>query len=259
LINQTDFLQEIKNMESIKKNCKYLKYIKIPSSRKEITEKYGSMIVMEYIKGMKMEKVEEADYEEFAKQIIKFGLITTIIHGQTHGDLHCGNILFIKDNTDKKYPYKLGIIDFGIIFEIDSKYRNLLLNLLLEFFIIPPHESAIKILKSGIIEPGNFMDIISRENYNNILKFTEEIIDEVIKYKEKANQIQIFKFLVKLNDYLKKKELQNIGIKPSDNFIKTQLVIAMAHGITLKLCKGDFFCLMDKILNETFHIDMLEN
>ena len=62
--------------------------------------------------------------------------------------------------------------------------------------------------------------------------------------------------MIKLNEYLNKKELHNIGIRPSDNFIKTQLVLAMAHGVTLKLCKGDFLTLIDNTLNEVFHTKM---
>ena len=49
----------------------------------------------------------------------------------------------------------------------------------------------------------------------------------------------------------------NIGIKPSDDFIKTQLVLAMAHGVTLTLCKNDFITLMDKCLNELFKTQLL--
>jgi len=67
-----------------------------------------------------------------------------------------------------------------------------------------------------------------------------------------SNQIQIYKFLSQLKEYLTKKELSNIGIRPSDDFIKSQLVLAMAHGVTLTLCKGDFVTLMDNCLNELF-------
>jgi len=255
--HQTNFLEEIDNMNKIRENCKNLKYIKIPVADRKVTEEYPNVILMEYINGMKIEQIKEEDYENFAKQVIKFGLVTTIIHGVTHGDLHSGNILFIKDNTDSRYPHKIGIIDFGIIYDVDNQYKTIMFDILTKIFELPPRDSAEKILNSGIIDPPGILMKIPEDDYNNILSFTENIISETIFESKKANQIQIYKFLSKLKEYLSKKELINIGIKPSDNFVKSQLVLAMAHGVTLTLCKDDFMNLMDKVLNELFHTKML--
>jgi hypothetical protein len=52
-------------------------------------------------------------------------------------------------------------------------------------------------------------------------------------------------------------ELSNIGIRPSDNFVKLQMLLAMSHGVTLTLCKDDFFSLADKAFNELFHTNMI--
>jgi hypothetical protein len=60
----------------------------------------------------------------------------------------------------------------------------------------------------------------------------------------------------KLKEYMCNPDLAVIGIKPSDNFVKTQLVLAMAHGVTLTLCKDDFFSLADKVLNELFNVNL---
>ena len=51
--------------------------------------------------------------------------------------------------------------------------------------------------------------------------------------------------------------MANIGIRPSDEFVKMQLVLAMAHGVTITLCKTNFIELMDTVLNELFHTNML--
>jgi hypothetical protein len=60
-----------------------------------------------------------------------------------------------------------------------------------------------------------------------------------------------------IKEYLNKKELSNLGIRPSDNYVKSQLVMAMAHGVTLTLCKDKFVTLMDEVLNELFHTNIL--
>jgi len=219
---------------------------------------------MEYLEGMKINQIKEEDYETFAKLVVKFGIVTTVVHGITHGDLHSGNILFIKDkdkNKDNKstppYSYKIGVLDFGIIYKVGQQYKGLMFDVFTQFFEKPPREIAEQLLNSGIIEPHGVLQKIPRDDYNNILSFTEEIIAETINSSKKANQIQIYKFMSKFKEYLSKDELMNIGIKPSDDFIKSQLVLAMSHGVTLTLCKDEFITLMDKVINELFHMNIL--
>ena len=144
--HQTNFLEEVDNMALIKKNCKHLKYVKIPSANRSVTESYPNCIIMDYIEGIKINQIQKEDYEGFAKQIMKFGFVTSIVHGVTHGDLHGGNILFIKDKNDERYPYKIGVIDFGIIYELESQYKGLVFEMLTQMFDSSPRDSAIKLL-----------------------------------------------------------------------------------------------------------------
>ena len=255
--HQTNFLEEIDNMDKIRLNCKNLKYVKIPTSNRQVTIEYPDIILMDRIEGIKINEVKEEDYEPFAKLVVKFGIVTTIVHGVAHGDLHAGNILFIKDKNDVDYPHKIGVIDFGIIYEVGIQYKGLMFDIFTQMFDISPREGAEKILNSGIIDPPGILQQIPKDDYNNILSFTEEIIADTIHSSKKANQIQIYKFISKLKEYLSKDKLANIGIRPSDDFIKSQLVLAMAHGVTLTLCKDDFITLMDKVINELFHTKML--
>jgi len=255
--HQTNFEEEVSNMITIKENCKNLNYVKIPTVYKDVTEKYPNIILMEYIDGIKLNEIKEEDYDGFAKQVMKFGFVTTIIHGVTHGDLHSGNILFIKDENDNKYKYKIGVIDFGIIYELDSTYKGLMFEVVSQILEAPPRETAIKLLSSGLIDPPNIIQQIPKEHYENIINFASQIIEETIQSSKKANQLQIYKFLHTFKEYLNNSELADIGIRPSDNFVKTQLVLAMSHGVTLTLCKNDFFSLADKVLNELFHINMI--
>jgi predicted unusual protein kinase regulating ubiquinone biosynthesis (AarF/ABC1/UbiB family) len=255
--HQTNFLEEINNMNRVREKCKYLKYIKIPTAIKEATESYPNVILMEFIEGIKINQIREEDYDGFAKLVVKFGLVTTIVHGLTHGDLHSGNVLFIKDVNDAKYPYKLGVIDFGIIYDVNSQYKDLMFDIFTNLMDRPSRETAIKILNSGIIQPHYVLRQIPQTDYDNIVNFTEEIINETIHTSHMANQIQIYKFLSKFKEYMSKREMSELGIRLSDDFVKSQLVLAMAHGITLTLCKGDFIALLDKCLNELFHTQML--
>lgn len=255
--HQTNFLEEINNMDKIRENCKNLKYVKIPTANRKVTEEYPNVILMEYIEGIKINQINEEDYEPFAKLVVKFGIVTTILHGVAHGDLHGGNILFIKDFEDTKYPHKIGIIDFGIIYQVESQYKGLLFDIFTQLFEQSPRESAEKLLNSGILEPPGVLQQIPKEDYNNILSFTTDIINETINSSKKANQLQIYKFLSKIKVYLSKDELANIGVRPSDDFVKSQLILAMSHGVTLTLCKDDYITIMDQVINELFNTKFL--
>ena len=254
---QTDFLKEVDNMNKIKNNCKNLKYISIPSAKREVTEQYPNCILMDFIEGIKINQIKKEDYEGFAKQVIKFGFVTAMVHGITHGDLHGGNIIFIKDKDDKEYPYKIGIIDFGIIYELDKKYKSTIFDIIIQIFDTSPKESAIMLLNCGILDPPGIIQQIPKEDYENIIEITTEIINETINTSKQVNQIQIYKFISTLKEYLSNSRISNLGIMPSENFVKTQLVLAMSHGVTLTLCNNDFIFLADKVINELFHINMI--
>jgi predicted unusual protein kinase regulating ubiquinone biosynthesis (AarF/ABC1/UbiB family) len=254
---QTDFMEEVKNTNIMKENCKRLKYVKIPTINNEVTEKYPECILMDYINGVKITEIREEDYDGFAKQVLKLGVVTTLIHGFAHGDLHGGNILFIKDADDEKCKYKLGIIDFGIVYNIDPEYRHLLFEVATKALDTPAIEMATKLLNSSMIDPPNIFQQIPAVHRNNIIQFTSKILDETIHQSKQACQTQVYRFLKMITEYLNTSDFADIGIRPSDNLIKTQMVMAMAHGVTMTLCRGDFIPFAEKVMNELFHTDII--
>lgn len=255
---QTNFHTEIQNMAKIKHNCRGLKYIQIPSANADVTKKYPNVIFMDYINGVPINKVLETDYEIFAKQVLKFGLVTTLIHGVSHGDLHSGNVLFIKDENDEKYKYKVGVLDFGIIYEADPDFKQALLEFASEMMTSPTQELAKKVLNTGLIEPLEIIQNLPKHHYDNIVKIIGDILYETIHKSKEANQLKIYHFLTSFHSYMSRNELLELGIKPSDHFVKTQLALAMSHGVTLTLCKDDYINLTDQVLNEIFHTKFLD-
>jgi len=249
---QTNFIKEVKNMNEMKENCKKLKYIIIPKVNEIITKEYNNVIVMEYIEGLKINQINNLDCYGFAKSILKFGIITCVIHGFSHGDLHCGNILFIKDENDQKYPYKLGILDFGVVIKISENYKILLFELLTQLFTLKPREIAEKILNSDIIEPKGILKKIPLYLYHDILNVIEEIISDCLYIPNNASQEHIYKALSKCSVFLKNKNISNLNIKLCDDFVKAQLVLAMTQGVTLTLCNGNFISLIDEVITELF-------
>jgi len=254
---QLCFKKEIKNLMLIKNNCKHLKYVKIPKINICVTDSYPDVIVMECIHGVPINLIKKEDYLDFAKIVLKFGFVTTLIHGTTHGDLHSGNILFIRDENDPKHPYKIGVIDFGILLKIDHTFKDSLFGVISELFTLPPNDISERILTSGILEPIDKIKKLPRHHHDVIINMLSEIIEDTVSISRTANQVKIYEFLQKFHSYIKTTELSELGIRPSDNFVKTQLALAMAHGVTMTLCENDYMNLADQVINELFHVDLL--
>jgi predicted unusual protein kinase regulating ubiquinone biosynthesis (AarF/ABC1/UbiB family) len=253
---QTNFVKEIANIKRMQKNCKNLDYIKIPIVYDKINNDYPNVIAMQHIVGKKFNELDKEDYLGFAKQVIKFGIITTVIHGFSHGDFHVGNILFIKD-TDKNNTstvYKLGIIDYGIMTEIKEPFKSNLLNCLTSVF----QDSSIifldKFINSGIFEPHIIKNIMPEKKYNNLIELNLPFVDKLVHSKS-LNQIffhEIIKFLLGfLNSNLSK-----YGIRLSDNFVNLQLSLAMANGVTFALCQEKTMQITNDVVNELFHTEL---
>ena len=256
--DQLNFGMEIKNMIRIKNNCSKLKYVKIPYVLQEVTHKYPNVIIMEYIEGVSINKIDPSDYEPFAKIVLKFGFVTSLVHGITNGDFHTGNILFIKDEKDDKCRYKIGVIDFGIVYEIDEMYKKVLFQIFSDFFELTPYEIAEKIMTSGLIEPIDVVINLPTHHYENIIKIIMTIIESANNDAQEANQKQLYRFLSNFYCYLKdNKDISKLGLRPSDSFIKTQMCFAMSHGVSITLCKDNYINIADKVLNDLFHIDLL--
>lgn len=253
---QLDFDKEVQNMIRMKHNCKRLKYVVIPDVYKEVTDQCPTAIVMEKITGLTIRQVEKEDYEPFAKQVLKFGCVTSMVHGFAHGDLHAGNILFIKEKEDS--GYKLGILDYGIMYELKEDFRRNLLDLASQSLSEDTYVTAKKILESGLIEPDDILQKLPAIHYENIVSITKGVLDEIFETKTKATQFQFYKFISRFTEYMSYTEFYQMGLKPSDNFIKLQLVIAMAHGVTLTLCKENCVDLFDTVVKELFHINLLQ-
>ena len=258
LKQQLNFEEEVQNTIDMKENCKNLKYVKIPTIYPEATKLFPNIIMMEYIQGAHISKIDAADYETYAKLIIKYGFVSLLITGITHGDLHGGNIIFIKNATSATDipTYQIGIIDFGIVLKINPTIKNVFLEIFSELFTKPSIEIATELLNI-IIEPKDVWSSIPKTHSENITQVTANIIEHTIHNGKGATQIKIYEFLEKFNNYVNDHNLTAYGLCIGDNFVKMQLVLAMSHGLCLCLCKHNYLEVANDVLNTMFHTDLL--
>ena len=260
LKQQLNFEEEVQNTIDMKENCKNLKYVKIPTIYPEATKLFPNIIMMEYIQGEHISRIDAIDYETYAKLIIKYGFVSLLITGITHGDLHGGNIIFIKnaESVTDLPTYQIGVIDFGIVLKINPTIKNVFLEIFSELFTKSSIEIATELLNI-IIEPKDVWSSIPKTHSENITQVTANIIEHTIHNGKGATQIKIYEFLEKFNNYVNDHNLTAYGLCIGDNFVKMQLVLAMSHGLCLCLCKHNYLEVANDVLNTMFHTDLLAN
>lgn len=254
LRQQLDFEEEVKNVTEMAKNCKNLNYIKMPKVHEYATKEYPSIIIMDYIKGVHISKLDEKDYDEYAKLVLKYGFVSIINDGVTHGDLHAGNIIFIKNEEEP--IYQLGLIDFGIVTRVNKETTQYFLEIISNVFTETSRNLAEKVL-NAFIEPHDTFQSIPVECRENLYKEASKVIEETIHNSKDASQVKIYEFMKKFNEYLNGNNLRCFGLYVSDDFVKLQMALAMSQGVSLCLCKNDYIPFANKVLNELFHADLL--
>ncbi|QEK13415.1 AarF/ABC1/UbiB kinase family protein [Crassaminicella thermophila] len=116
---ELDFLNEAKNIEEFCSYNKKIPYIICPKVYNEYTT--SSVLVMEYIKGIKINNIKELeekgyDLKDLGKKLINNYIKQVFEDGFFHADPHPGNILI----CGKKIAY----IDFGMMGVLDKSMRE---------------------------------------------------------------------------------------------------------------------------------------
>lgn len=278
LTQQINFAMEVQNMQKFQTYCRRLNYIKIPRVYPEITDQLPNVILMDYVEGKTLQHIEKADREIYAKQLMKFVYLTTFLYGSYHGDLHFGNILFLKDAANKKC--KLCILDFGIVYELE-KTKDAVFDIVSNIISTHPIEIAEKLLLSGLIEPVDVIQSLPLPCYAKLIHYLSQFINQSVHIEKKLNHQQVFTLLFELNTYINSisaanisaanissasisvvrgatmNSKKNLDLRFSDDLIKMQVFFAMNHGVILTLCEDlNYIELSDQVMKDTFHLDL---
>jgi hypothetical protein len=117
---------------------------------------------------------------------------------------------------------------------------------------------AQKLLTSGLIEPVECILNLEKNHHDKILLMLINFINDTFHVSKHFNQINIFKSLSELNDYVVNNNLKvnGLNIKPCDDLIKFQVVFTMLYSVLLKLCGDKYIETANKVMIELFHIDV---
>jgi len=116
--NQLDFVQEVAHLKLFALKFQKNKNIQIPTI-------YGAnehLILMDYLESHPMEAWTVKDYHAYAKRFTHFLMASYFIKDIYHGDLHMGNVVFMKNQ-------RIGLIDFGIVGQLNITNQNFIFEL----------------------------------------------------------------------------------------------------------------------------------
>lgn len=270
IVDQLSFHTEVRNIEMYysKWNKPGLDYIKIPKVYSEITQQIPNVIVMERIVGNTIYNIDPEDKDRYANLLAKFNFKSVFYDSIYHGDIHPGNVFFIKElkvksnasidddqdsddydnssdnandndgnnnnNDFKKYKYKLGVIDFGIVGRFSREMQNTVFHLFKGLYE-KNHDAVAHCIIDNLVEPK---DALTPEKKN-------ELIGIISKYSENHFGKETHRFLdaediIKIN-----KILYGFDVQFSKEFCKIELSFAISDSV----CK--------LLTNKTTYIDQL--
>lgn len=221
LIEQTNFLNEVNNIKLFGDKFKKINYIVIPNVYEEYTTLNENIIVMDYIEGKHINRINNVDKEEYALKFSKFGLKCILFDGIFHGDLHPGNILFMREDN----ILKLGIIDYGIIGKIDDYAKEHILSFFSNIFE-KDFINASKNLLEFLTEPKNHFNSLNDKIKENIINDISKIINDGMIIHKTLHPKDVIQINVILNKY--KLQLSKI-------FCKIEMSLAIAESLTQSL------------------------
>jgi predicted unusual protein kinase regulating ubiquinone biosynthesis (AarF/ABC1/UbiB family) len=178
LLEQTNFLQEVKNIENFKNGFLENDKIIIPNVYKDFTINNNRLIIMDYISGENVYSLSLEDRRIFTELLYEFIFDCLFEKKIFHGDLHTGNIIFIKENENDKIIHKIGIIDYGIVTYIDDKIKELVF----KFFMYLFDKDFINLFKFIINNLTEKINVFNTVEYNK-----EEILNSLLLCKKDYN------------------------------------------------------------------------
>lgn len=130
LLNELNYLQEARNMETLRHNLDTFKEIYIPAVIDDLTS--SRVLTTELVKGKKVSKITplaliENDYAFLAEAVTRAYLKQVCVDGFWHCDPHPGNV-FIRECDG--IP-QIVLLDFGMVSRISSEFQDEVIKLLL--------------------------------------------------------------------------------------------------------------------------------
>lgn len=164
---------------------------------------------------------------KWATNLTKFGIVSALIHGIAHGDLHAGNILLYDDGT-------IGLVDFGIVCRFSKEFCNDMLSFLMSL--------------TELNETATTDELANKVGRSKLFRSEKQCNIDAINAALKtfvSGSSEIILMVYKLFDIIAIEDI-------SDEFKQLQLTMLTTQGISMKLCAGKHIEIIRLATNELF-------
>lgn len=195
-VEQLDFSNEVNNMEFFKRKNQHVDYIEVPEVLRDVTEYNNNFIIMSFIKGKKLSELDDEEKDKYCELLAKFGVKCVFFDGVYHGDLHQGNLIFMKDEDD----YKIGILDFGVIGRITREQQNKFYEFMQQFYS-NHFSAAADLFLNHHVGPAENLEKISDEKKAKISQKVASVLERIIVVNKHATPNDMYTISNILHEY----------------------------------------------------------
>lgn len=141
IYEELNFVEEAKNMNEFNSIMQKHAIDNVIAPRVYLDYTTPRILTMERFTGFKADDIEESnrlglDSEYYLRVGMRAWLLTVVLHGSFHGDVHAGNLMFLPEQN------KIGFLDFGITGRFDPTTRQQVIHYLLAFLVQDYEEVA---------------------------------------------------------------------------------------------------------------------
>ena len=151
---------------------------------------------MSFIEGKKLSELDDVEKDKYCELLAKFGVKCVFFDGVYHGDLHQGNLIFMKDEDD----YKIGILDFGVIGRITREQQNKFYEFMQQFYS-NHFNAAADLFLNHHVGPAKNLEKISDEKKAKISEKVASVLEKIIVVNKHATPNDMYTISNILHEY----------------------------------------------------------
>ena len=229
IFNQINFINESENIILFYNKFKKKKIVVIPNVYNKYTKLNNNIILMDYINGKYLYELDSNELDNYFTPFYKFIIHSIFYKKIIHCDLHQGNILFFKETIGDNVLYKVGVIDFGMISELNTNETEFIY-----IWLNGIYNEKFKDMIEYIKNPNNISNIF--ENYEKINSCTE-VLEKLYEEKKIFNELEKTNIVIE-NIYLFLNVLKKFNCKFTHRYNFFVLSLIPIFTLLIKLGPG---------------------
>ncbi len=163
-----------------------------------------------------------------------------------HGDLHAGNIFFMKD---EKGALQLGIIDYGVMGELTKREQNLFYQFFTSVSTTTDYLDVADVMIDAIAEPKTAVNALGDDDRESLRHDLALITKEAFTQKENMGPEEIYQI---------NRRLRRHGLTLAKSFCRVELALAISDSVCARLgVETTYLANIQKAVRDMFNLELI--